>query len=185
MSPRKRDGRERGRSTKREWETEWERRREGNKESWREWDRHTKREVCIFKNIDYIAVFTTRSDWNGLSTHCFKRFPDISSEDDTSNLDLLWNIFWPLKSTMEWDDAGAAKWTVDFYLLLLFFCCCFLLLFFFGGGGGVVHMLDLNPGDMSCGFSTLKFIASQAEKNKVTPIMTFDRPLIFESTHCY
>ena len=65
----------------------------------------------------------------------------------------------------------------------------FLLLFFvvvfFWGGGGVVHMLDLNPGDMSCGFSTLKFIASQAEKNKVTPIMTFDRPLIFESTHCY
>ena len=42
-----------------------------------------------FKNIYYIDVFTTRSDWNGLSTHCFKELPDISFEDDTSNLDLL------------------------------------------------------------------------------------------------
>lgn len=59
---------------------------------------YKKREVCIFKNIFYIAVFITRSDWNGLSTHCFKGLPDISSEDDTSNLDLLWKISWPLKS---------------------------------------------------------------------------------------
>ena len=56
-----------------------------------------KREACIFKNIYYIAVFTTRSDWNGLSIHCFKGLLDISSEDDTSNLDLLWKISWPLK----------------------------------------------------------------------------------------
>ena len=40
-------------------------------------------------------------------------------------------------------------------------------------------VLDLNPGDMSC--STLKFIASQAQKNNVTPIMTFDQPLYLKA----
>ena len=42
-------------------------------------------------------------------------------------------------------------------------------------------MLDLNPGDMSCVCSTLKFIASQAQKNNVTPIMTFDQPLCLKA----
>ena len=38
-------------------------------------------------------------------------------------------------------------------------------------------MLDLNPSDMSCVYSSLEFIASQAQKNNVTPIMTFDQPV--------
>ena len=42
-------------------------------------------------------------------------------------------------------------------------------------------MLDLNPGDMSCVYSTLKFIASQAQKNNVTPIMTFDQPVYLKA----
>ena len=57
-----------------------------------------KERGLYFKNIYYIAVFTTRSGWNGLSTHCFKELPDSSSDDDTANLDLLWKISWPLKS---------------------------------------------------------------------------------------
>ena len=81
---------------------------------------YKKREVCNFKNIYYINVFTTRSDLNGLSTHCFKELPDISSEDDSSNLDLLLKISWPLKSSMEWDDADAAKWTAPREVFCLF-----------------------------------------------------------------
>ena len=42
-------------------------------------------------------------------------------------------------------------------------------------------MLDLNPGDMSCVYSTLRFIASQAQMNNVTPIMTFDQPLYLKA----
>ena len=42
-------------------------------------------------------------------------------------------------------------------------------------------MLDLNPGDMSCVYSTLEFIASQAQKNNFTPIMTFDQPLYLKA----
>ena len=48
-------------------------------------------------------------------------------------------------------------------------------------GKSVVKMLpiiDVNPGDMSCIFSTLTFITNQAkELNITTPVLTFDQPL--------
>ena len=48
-------------------------------------------------------------------------------------------------------------------------------------GKSVVNMLpitDVNPGDMSCIFSTLTFIINQAkELNIITPVLTFDQPL--------
>ena len=48
-------------------------------------------------------------------------------------------------------------------------------------GKSVVNMLpiiDVNPGDMSCIFSTLTFITNQAkELNITTPVLTFDQPL--------
>ena len=59
---------------------------------------------------------------------------------------------------MEWDDADAAKWTAPREIFYLF-----------------LPMLDLNPGDVSCVYSNLKFIASQA------PIMTFDQPLYLKA----
>ena len=66
---------------------------------------------------------------------------------------------------MEWDDADAAKWTAPREVFYLFF----------------VPLLDLNPGDMSCVYLTLEFIASQAQKNNVTPIMTFDQSLYLKA----
>ena len=48
-------------------------------------------------------------------------------------------------------------------------------------GKSTVNMLpiiDVNPGDMSCIFSTLTFIINQAkELNITTPVLTFDQPL--------
>ena len=45
----------------------------------------------------------------------------------------------------------------------------------------ILPMLDLNPGDMSSVYSTLRFIASQAQMNNVTSIMTFDQPLYLKA----
>ena len=56
-----------------------------------------------------------------------------------------------------------------------------LLSFFLSSFLFVLPMLDLNPGDMSCVYSTLEFIASQAQKNNVTHIMTFDQPLYLKA----
>ena len=38
-------------------------------------------------------------------------------------------------------------------------------------------MIDLNPGDMTCIYSTLCYISSHARCHNVTPIVTFDQPL--------
>lgn len=42
-------------------------------------------------------------------------------------------------------------------------------------------MIDLNPGDLSCIYSTLRFVASQARKHNVTPVLTFDQPLYLKA----
>ena len=69
---------------------------------------------------------------------------------------------------MEWDDADAAKWTAPREVSP-------------PPPPAPPPMLDLNPGDMSCVYSALEFIASQAQKNNVTPIMTFDQPLYLKA----
>jgi len=38
-------------------------------------------------------------------------------------------------------------------------------------------MIDLDPTDMTCIYSTMLFLAEQAQQNKVTPVITFDQPL--------
>ena len=84
-------------------------------------------------------------------------------EDPTSHYETLWNISWPLKSPRPaWkgmmqalhngDHAGVSQ-------------VCFM------------PMIDLNPGDLSCIYSTLRFVTSQAMKNNVTPVLTFDQTL--------
>ena len=43
-------------------------------------------------------------------------------------------------------------------------------------------MIDLNPSDPSCIYSTLHFVAEQAEKYRCMPIITFDQPLWWKAT---
>ena len=46
----------------------------------------------------------------------------------------------------------------------------------------LLPIIDLNPIDMTCIYSTLKFVQSQAkELNKVTPVITFDQPLYIKA----
>ena len=42
-------------------------------------------------------------------------------------------------------------------------------------------MIDMNPSDMSCIFSTLSFISDHAIKYNQTPIVTFDQPLYWKA----
>ena len=42
-------------------------------------------------------------------------------------------------------------------------------------------MIDLDPNDPSCIYSTLKFVSSQAGKYNVTPVLTFDQPLYWKA----
>ncbi|CAC5413385.1 unnamed protein product [Mytilus coruscus] len=42
-------------------------------------------------------------------------------------------------------------------------------------------MIDLNPSDLSCIFSTLSFICNEANRLQVTPSVTFDQPLYWKA----
>lgn len=42
-------------------------------------------------------------------------------------------------------------------------------------------MIDMNPSDLSCIYSTLHFLCDEAEKYGLTHIITFDRPLYYKS----
>ena len=53
-------------------------------------------------------------------------------------------------------------------------------------GQSVINMLpiiDLDPTNMSCIYSTLTFISTQAKKlSIITPVATFDQPLWLKAT---
>ena len=38
-------------------------------------------------------------------------------------------------------------------------------------------MIDLDPSDLTCIYSTLVFVSEQAKRYHVTPVITFDQPL--------
>ena len=42
-------------------------------------------------------------------------------------------------------------------------------------------MIDLNPSDPSCIYSTIKFVSCQARKYNATPVLTFDQPLYWKA----
>ncbi|VDI57080.1 Hypothetical predicted protein [Mytilus galloprovincialis] len=42
-------------------------------------------------------------------------------------------------------------------------------------------MIDLNPSDESCIYTTLHFVCKEAKQNKCTPILTFDQPLYWKA----
>ena len=42
-------------------------------------------------------------------------------------------------------------------------------------------MIDLNPSDMTCIYSTMQFVCKQAKDYKFTPVLTFDQPLWWKS----
>ena len=41
----------------------------------------------------------------------------------------------------------------------------------------LLPMIDMDPSDMSCVYSTLKYVAKEARCHDVTPVLTVDRPL--------
>jgi len=43
-------------------------------------------------------------------------------------------------------------------------------------------MIDLNPSDINCVYSTLSFVQDIANRYSVTPVLTFDQPLFAKAT---
>ena len=102
-----------------------------------------------------------------MATVSFKELPAVSSEDPTSHLETLWKISWPLKSPRPaWKGMMQAVHSSDHPgRSQVFF----------------LPMIDLNPGDLSCIYSTLRFVVTEASKCQMKPVITFDQPLYLKA----
>ncbi|KAK7111484.1 hypothetical protein V1264_011106 [Littorina saxatilis] len=88
---------------------------------------------------------------------------DFSTNDDRKKLDLVWKVSWPLRSPRPgW--SGTMQAVCDGQ---------------YPGRSAITFlpMIDMDPTNMSCVYSTLLFVTSLAKKNNVTPVLTFDQPL--------
>ena len=93
----------------------------------------------------------------------YQRLPKVDVEDETSNVDLLWKTSLLLRSPIPcWSGVmqhvqhglHPEPSTIKF-----------------------LPMIDMDPSDLTCIYSTLKFVCAQAKRLGVTPILTFDQPL--------
>ena len=103
------------------------------------------------------------SEFDGLQAKCYGELHEHDVEDLTANVDLLWNISLSLHSPrpawaglMQMVHKGdhPGQTSVSF-----------------------LPMIDMNPSDMTCVYSTMLYVSSHARRYGVTPILTFDQPL--------
>ena len=113
--------------------------------------------------IGHVNIKQFRPLNGGFQSLCFGDLPEADAEDDTSMVDFLWSISTALRNphpawsgTMQLVHKGVhpGKSSVMF-----------------------LPMIDMNPSDITCVYSTLLYVASHAKTHNVTPILTFDQPL--------
>ena len=99
------------------------------------------------------------------------KFAKIDKEqkvpDPSLSLDLLSKAVWPLRSpTPSWSGLMQCTQNEDY-----------------PGKSTITFlpMIDMDASDMSCIYSTLKFVSRQARKYGTTPILTFDQPLYMKA----
>ncbi len=112
-------------------------------------------------NLSNIEITFKKSQYADMRHLVFKDLTDMEvSEDPTALLDILWQVSFPLRSPRP-------AWSGMMQMLHK------------GNhpGRSSVHFLpliDMDPGDMTCIYSTLNFVYKQAHMGKFTPVITFD-----------
>ncbi|EFX81166.1 hypothetical protein DAPPUDRAFT_102733 [Daphnia pulex] len=111
-----------------------------------------------------IKIIRHSIDYKILSTIKFRTLEPLFTEDRTTNLDLLWLASWSFKHERPgWQGCMDASLSRNSH----------------PGKSEVVFlpMIDMSASDENCIYSTLHFIATQAQNNGYSPILTFDQPL--------
>ena len=103
----------------------------------------------------------------GMTAVVFEKLHNFRAEDPTAYLDVLW------KSSILFGSPRPA-WSG---MMQLVHCGSI------PGKSSVMFlpMIDMNPSDTSCIYSTLKYIREHAHRHDVTPIITFDQPLLWKA----
>lgn len=122
----------------------------------------TKEEIAAAGKID---IRNYKGPVQDASPLLYKELKDLKIQDSTTNLDLLYKLTMPLIRSPWPAWSGTMQ-----------------IVFEQGNHPGkssvlFLPMIDMDPGDLNCIYSTLGFIADQATRYGVTPIVTFDQPL--------
>ena len=102
------------------------------------------------------------------TTLAYEVLKDFAVEDRTRKLDLLWKVSWPLRSPRPgWSGMMQSVCNGSYHGQSSF---------------TFLPMIDMDPTNMSCIYSTLHFVSSLANRYACTPVLTFDQPLWWKST---
>ena len=113
--------------------------------------------------VGQVNIEHFRSECDGLRFLHYEKLEEHDVDDTTSNADLLWSISLSLRSSRPaWAGMMQLIHTGDHPgKSSIFF----------------LPMIDMNPSDITCLYSTLLYVSSHAKRYGVTPILTFDQPL--------
>ena len=94
----------------------------------------------------------------------YKEIRNLKVVDDLKSLDLLWKVSQPILKSPQVGWSGTMQRVCQ------------------GEHPGqssilFLPMIDMDPGDETCIYSTLRFVSEKAKRYNVTPIITFDQPL--------
>ena len=121
----------------------------------------TVEEIAVAGHIDICTYKGSRADTVQL---LYKELNDLKVADATAHLDLLCKISLPLFHSPRPGWSGTMQRVCEGQ---------------YPGKSSVLFlpMIDLDPTDMTCVYSTLLFVSKQAKRYGFTPILTFDQPL--------
>ena len=104
-----------------------------------------------------------REECKGLLKVKFEELKTTLIHDLTLELDLLWQACWLLR-------PHRPSWYGVMHMVHQGS---------FPGQSSILFMpmIDMNPSDKTCIYSTLHYICAEAKRNKTTPVLTFDQPL--------
>ena len=117
--------------------------------------------------VGQVPILYRKEESIGMTALMFHKLKEIKAPDPTAHLDILWKTFIMTGSpTPMW--SGMMKLVHQ------------------GNHPGrssmmFLPMIDMNPSDVTCVYSTLKYVCKHARRHNVTPVITFDQPLFWKS----
>ena len=112
--------------------------------------------------VGRVPIQYYREEGLGMNVVTYQKLHDMKAQDPTARIDILWKTIlfgsprpaW--SGMMQLVNRGNHPGKSSVMLL---------------------PMIDMNPSDVTCVYSTLKDVCEHARRHDVTPILTFDQPL--------
>ena len=120
----------------------------------------TSKDIAI---VGRVPIHYHREESLGMTAVTYRKLHDMKASDPTARLDILWK-------TSIMFGAPRPAWSGMMQ---------FVHRGNHPGKSSVMFlpMIDMNPSDVTCVYSTLKYIQDHAQRHDVSPIITFDQPL--------